>query len=246
MADAEEQRRQPAARRRGAALEDAILRAAAEVLRESGVPGLTMDEVARRAGTNKNAIYRRWPSRVALGIAAYSQMTAADITLPDTGSLRGDALEMLRRANNTWSSPYGEILRGLLAAAGGAPQLLAGLRGPAAGGAAYESAWVTLLGRAVARGEAATEALHPRVASAPTALLRNEYVIRGVPAVPDDVLIEIIDEIFLPLVRGRDPERQPCRGHEAGPGSHAKGDVSATTDGNRKGVGAQKGKPLLM
>jgi hypothetical protein len=35
------------------------------------------------------------------------------------------------------------------------------------------------------------------------ALLRNEYVTRGVPAVPDDVLTEIIDEVFLPLVHGR-------------------------------------------
>lgn len=154
----------------GPALEDAILRAAAEVPKESGVPGLTMDEVARRAGTNKNAIYRRWPSRVALGIAAYSQLAAADITPPDTGSLRGDALGMLRRANSTWSSPYEEILRGLFAAAGGAPQLLAGLRGPAAGGTAYESAWLTLLGQAVARGGAAPEPLHPRVAAAPTAV----------------------------------------------------------------------------
>lgn len=204
MADAGKRpRRQPAARRRGATLEVAILQAAAEVLKESGVQGLTMDEVARRAGTNKNAIYRRWPSRVALGIAAYSQMAAADVTPPDTGSLRGDALEMLRRANSTWSSPYGEILRGLLAAAGGAAELLAELGGPAAGGTAYESVWLTLLGRAVARGEAVAEALHPRVASVPTALLRNEYVTRGVPAVPDDVLTEIIDEVFLPLVHGR-------------------------------------------
>jgi hypothetical protein len=114
------------------------------------------------------------------------------------------------------------------------------------GGTAYESAWLTLLGRAVARGEAATEALHPRVASAATALLRNEYVTRGVRAVPDEVLTEIIDEVFLPLVHGRDPERQACRRHGAGsPGRQAGGDLSATTDGNRNGAGAQKDKPLL-
>lgn len=206
MADAGEGRRQGAARRRGAALEDAILRAAAQILTESGVPSLTMDEVARRAGTNKNAIYRRWPNRVALGIAAYSRLAAADSAPPDTGLLRGDALEMLRRANSTWSSPYGEILRGLLTAAGGAPELLAQLHHPTPGGIAYESAWLTILRRAVARGEAAPEALHPRVASAPTALLRNEYVTRGIPAVPDATLTEIIDEVFLPLVRGRAPE----------------------------------------
>jgi AcrR family transcriptional regulator len=187
-------------------LQDAILRAAAEVLRESGVAGLTMDEVARRAGTNKNAIYRRWPNRVALGVAAYGLLASAETAAPDTGSLRGDALEMLRRANSTWSSPYGEILRGLVAEAGGTPEFLAELRrDPAAGGGASEAVWLTLLGRAVARGEAAPEALHPRVASAPVALLRNEYVTRGVPAVPDPVLTEIVDEVFLPLVRGRAP-----------------------------------------
>lgn len=37
------------------------------------------------------------------------------------------------------------------------------------------------------------------------ALLRNEYVMRGVPAVPDAVLVEIVDEVFLPLVHGRGP-----------------------------------------
>ncbi|WP_433759340.1 hypothetical protein [Nocardia sp. CA-135398] len=37
-------------------------------------------------------------------------------------------------------------------------------------------------------------------------LLRNEFVPRGVPAAaPDDVLIEIVDEVYLPLVRQRTP-----------------------------------------
>ncbi|MFJ8749537.1 TetR/AcrR family transcriptional regulator [Streptomyces sp. NPDC102441] len=204
MPDAGDGRREAGApRRRGAVLEEAILRAAAEVLRESGVAGLTMDEVARRAGTNKNAIYRRWTDRVALGVAAYRRLAAAETTVPDTGSLRGDALELLRGANSTWSSPYGEILRGLIAAAGGTPGLLAELRDPEAGGGAYESAWTEVLGRAVTRGEATPGALHPRVASAPVALLRNEYMTRGVPAVQDAVLVEIVDEVFLPLVHGR-------------------------------------------
>ncbi|WP_461006394.1 TetR/AcrR family transcriptional regulator [Streptomyces capparidis] len=211
MAQAGQERRQAAAtRRRGAVLEEAILRAAAEVLQESGVAGLTMEEVARRAGTNKNALYRRWPNRLALGVAAYRRLAAARTVPPDTGSLRGDALEMLRRANSTWSSPYGEILRGLIAAADGTPEFLAELRrDPAAGGDACQAAWLTLLGRAVARGEAAPEALHPRVAATPTALLRNEYLARGAPSVPDAVLAEIVDEVFLPLVHGRGPAGGP-------------------------------------
>ena len=190
-------------RRRGATLEQAILRAAVEELGEGGYQGLTMDRVARRAGTNKNAIYRRWPSRAALGIAAYRQMAVAGVRLPDTGTLRGDVLELLRRANRNWSSPTGDILRGLLSGVADDPELLAQLREGASDGAS--SMWLTLLGRAVARGEAAPEALHPRAATVAIVLLRNEFITRGVPIVPDDVLVEIVDEVYLPLVRGRGP-----------------------------------------
>ena len=189
-------------RRRGAELEQAILRAAAEALTVAGYGGMTMDKVAQRAGTNKNAIYRRWPQRAALGIAAYRYLADARTPTPDTGSLRGDALELLRAANATWSSPRGAILRDLLAAAVDEPALLELLR-EQAGGSAMNAAWFALLGRAVARGEAPPEAVHPRVATLPMTLLRGEYALRGVPAVPDEVLVEIVDEIFLPLVRGR-------------------------------------------
>ena len=63
--------------------------------------------------------------------------------------------------------------------------------------------WLTMLERAVARGEAPRTAAHPRVATVPVMLLRAEYAMRGIPSVPDEVLIEIVDEVFLPLVRGR-------------------------------------------
>ncbi|MCP2328362.1 AcrR family transcriptional regulator [Hamadaea flava] len=190
------------ARRRGAELEQAILRAAAAELETSGYAGMTMDKVAQRAGTNKNAIYRRWPQRAALGIAAYKFLASARTPAPDTGSLRGDALELLRQANATWSSPRGAILRDLLAAAADEPALLDLLR-EQAGGGAMNAAWFTSLSRAVARGEAPPEAVQPRVAALPMMLLRGEYALRGVPSVSDETLVEIVDEIFLPLVRGR-------------------------------------------
>lgn len=191
-------------RRRGAALEEAILGAAVDELTESGYAGLTMDKVATRAGTNKNAIYRRWPNRLALGIAAYRQLTTT-VQPPDTGALRDDALEWLRQANRYWGSPLGAILRELLSAAGGTAELLAQLQDQS--GDAAAAPWLTILGRAVARGEAAPEALHPRVATVAMVLLRNEFVVRGVPAAPDDVLVEVVDEVYLPLVRSRGGRR---------------------------------------
>jgi hypothetical protein len=86
-------------------------------------------------------------------------------------------LELLRGANRHWSSPAGDILRSLLASAGDDPQLLEQLREQTAD--AGPGTWLTVLGRAVARGEAPPEALHPRVATVAVVLLRNEYITRG-------------------------------------------------------------------
>ena len=191
-------------RRRGAALEEAILRAAADELTQSGYAALTMDKVAARAGTNKNAIYRRWPGRLELGMAAYRRLSRS-VEPPDTGNLRDDVLELLRGANRHWSSPLGGILRELIAAAGGASELLT--QPPEQSADAAAALWLTVLGRAVARGEAAPESLHPRVATVAIDLLRNEFVLRGLPRAPDDVLTEITDEIYLPLIRNRAPAR---------------------------------------
>jgi AcrR family transcriptional regulator len=205
-----------ATRRRGTVLEQAILTAAAEVLAESGYAGLTMDAVARRAGTNKNALYRRWASRAALGVAAYQQAAESRPGPPDTGSLRGDAIELLRCVSRHMCSPRGEILCNLLSAVRDEPALLAQLRQQFdESGAAM---WLTVLGRAVARGEAAPEVLHPRVAVTAFTLLRSEYFARGIAAVPDSVIIEIVDEVYLPLVRGRSlpPEQREPREHADG------------------------------
>ncbi|MFC9243802.1 TetR-like C-terminal domain-containing protein [Streptomyces sp. NPDC057136] len=99
------------------------------------------------------------------------------------------------------SSPLGAILRELLSAAGGTSELLAQLQEQS--GDAAAAPWLTILGRAVARGEASPEALHPRVATVAMVLLRNEFVVRGAPTAPDDALVEIVDEVYLPLLRGR-------------------------------------------
>jgi AcrR family transcriptional regulator len=202
MADAPATPRRPGAtRRRGAALEEAILRAAGDELVEVGYARLTMDRVAKRAGTNKNAIYRRWPNRAALGIAAYRLLVNTDWQIPDTGELRGDVLELLRSANRQWSTPRGDIVRRLFAEASNDPDLMAQMREGALD--AGSNLWLQILGRAVARGEAPPAALHPRVATVAIVLLRNEFVVRGVANVPDSVLVEIVDEVYLPLVRGR-------------------------------------------
>jgi hypothetical protein len=91
----------------------------------------------------------------------------------------------------------------------GDPELLALIQERA--NDARSDVWLTIVGRAVARGDASPDALHPRVATVAVALLRNEYVTRGIPVAPDQVLIDIVDEVFVPLLRGRrvSPSAQP-------------------------------------
>ncbi|WDZ86100.1 TetR/AcrR family transcriptional regulator [Micromonospora cathayae] len=191
-------------RRRGPALEDAILRAAADELTEHGYAGLTVEAVARRAGTNKNAIYRRWPGRAALGVAAYRHLMVADVELPDEGDLRGDVLALLRGVNCDWSSPAGVVLRSLMAGVADDPELLASLRSAASDGGAQR--WLRLLARARTRGEIPDGPVTSRMATVALDLLRNEFVTRGVRTVPDETIVEIVDEVYLPLLRHRQPD----------------------------------------
>ena len=188
-------------RRRGEVLERAILRAALDELTEVGYRRMTMDAVAIRAGTNKTAIYRRWPSRAALAVAAYRRLVAAAEEPPDTGDLRSDVLALLRRANARMAAPQGEILRGLLAETRDDPALFREVRDQFVHGGV--SMWLTILGRAVARGEARPEVLTPRVATVAVDLLRNEFYLNGTPDIPDSAIVEIVDQVYLPLVRAR-------------------------------------------
>ncbi|PXX68642.1 TetR family transcriptional regulator [Nocardia tenerifensis] len=188
-----------APRRRGEVLEQAILQATREELAQTGYPGLTIDRVAARARTNKTAIYRRWPNRATLAVAAHSEAALAE-DLPDTGDLRTDALTMLRNAADRIASPQGEILRILATEMAADPNLLRATRAQLLDAAATR--WLTVLKRAVARGQARPEALAPRIATVAVDLLRNEYLVRGITQIPDTTLEEIIDTIYLPLVRG--------------------------------------------
>ena len=206
---AKSQPRVGATRRRGPALEAALLLAASEELREGGYAGFSMDNVATRAGTNKNVLYRRWPNRAALALATIKQHSLDQEPDIDTGELRADVLGLLRAANTRWTQ-RGAVLRALLSDVADDPRLLNEVRELIIEG--VNETWLKMLGRAVARGELQPEVLHPRVASVALVLLRNEFIVRGVAVVEDRVVVEICDQVYLPLVRGyATPRRKGAR-----------------------------------
>lgn len=70
-----------------------ILEAALDVLVDAGYDRLTMDAVATRARASKATLYRRWTTKASLVIDALLARNGTP-SVPDTGSLRGDLLEV--------------------------------------------------------------------------------------------------------------------------------------------------------
>ncbi|GAA1936276.1 TetR/AcrR family transcriptional regulator [Kitasatospora viridis] len=185
-------------RRRGAALEQALLDAAWEELTEHGYARFTMDAVVKRAGTSPPVLYRRWSSRDELVRAAIAHaLKAARLDTPDTGSLREDVLTLMREINATrvqLITVMNMHLAGYHQETGTSP---GDLLDPLVTGRA--EALDLLFARAVERGEA-RPGLSARIKSLPFDLLRHEILTTFAP-VPDPVLEEIVDTVFLPLVR---------------------------------------------
>ncbi|MFD5468067.1 TetR/AcrR family transcriptional regulator [Kitasatospora sp. NPDC127059] len=185
-------------RRRGAALEKALLDAAWEELAEHGYTRFTVDAVVKRAGTSPPVLYRRWSNRDELVRAALVHaLRQARLDTPDTGSLRGDVLTLMREINST-RAQFITMMNLHLAdhhqQTGTAP---GELRDPLVTGRA--EALDTLYARAAARGEVDPDRLTARLKSLPFDLLRHEILATYAP-VPDAVLEEIVDTLFLPLL----------------------------------------------
>ncbi|WP_375481860.1 TetR-like C-terminal domain-containing protein [uncultured Mycobacterium sp.] len=96
--------------RRGAAVRAAVLEATLVELVDHGIEGVTVAAVAARAGVHETSVYRRWRTRDDLIVDALLERSATQIPVPDTGSLRGDLIELARRVIGYLSSRIGRAL----------------------------------------------------------------------------------------------------------------------------------------
>ncbi len=76
-------------RPRDADVDRRILHAARDLLLSKGYAGLSIDEVAERAGSAKTTLYRRWPTKDHLILSVIARMQD-DVSIPDSGNLRAD------------------------------------------------------------------------------------------------------------------------------------------------------------
>ena len=64
------------------------------LLRRHGYDGLTIDEVAAEGRASKATVYRSWPTKAELVLAAFIEGIQQDDDPPDTGTLRGDLVTL--------------------------------------------------------------------------------------------------------------------------------------------------------
>jgi AcrR family transcriptional regulator len=90
---------------RTARVRAAVMTATLAELAEAGYAALSLESVARRAGVHKTTLYRRWGTREELVLDAMLERAGERISVPDTGSLRMDLLELARTAAANAASP---------------------------------------------------------------------------------------------------------------------------------------------
>lgn len=90
---------------RSARVREAVLTATLDQVVEHGIEGLTIGDVAARAGVAETTIYRRWGTRTALIAEAVTEMAAVGNPAPDTGTLRGDLQQLAEQISDLITRP---------------------------------------------------------------------------------------------------------------------------------------------
>ena len=113
-----------AGRPRDPRINEAVLRATAELLEEVGYLQLTIGAIAERADTNKPAIYRRWPTKAHLVYEAVFPVARTRTWIPPGDDLRGDIRSLVAVGVELLGRPAARAaLPGLMAESASDPTL---------------------------------------------------------------------------------------------------------------------------
>ncbi|MFC5907395.1 TetR/AcrR family transcriptional regulator [Streptacidiphilus monticola] len=77
-----------------------VYEAVIDLVREVGFDAMTMDAVAAKAKISKATLYRQWQGKPQLVVAAMQGTKPVRLEEIDTGSLRGDLMEMARQVGD--------------------------------------------------------------------------------------------------------------------------------------------------
>lgn len=193
-------------RRRGAALEDAILAAAYDELSEVGYTAFTVEGVAARARTGKASIYRRWPRRSELLLDAICARlpTAAecgiDAIIPDEQTTADALREVARNIADVMRSPAGDVMRAIKCEAVIDAELASAIDERFQ--APRREFMMSLVRRGIARGEVRPDADPRLVADVLPAILTYRIILQREPLTAD-AITQIMEQVMIPLLEPR-------------------------------------------
>ncbi len=188
-------------RKRDHTRDAAILDAALEVLAEVGYAGMTMDMVAVRAKAGKATVYRRWSSKTDLVLDAVAHMKLGMVDLgrlPDTGTLRGDLVGLIRPQSIAKGQHRLRVMAGLASVLSHDPGLADAVN------TVINEPWVdayrVFFQRAIDRGEIAMPADIETVLHVVPSMAAFRVLIQRKP-VDQEFLVSLIDGVLLPALR---------------------------------------------
>jgi AcrR family transcriptional regulator len=177
-----------------------ILEAALEVLAETGYDGMTIDMVAARAKAGKATLYRRWASKGELVIDAVACMKQSDVDfdqLPDTGTLRGDLIALIKPHSIEESERKLHVMAGLVSMLTRSPELAEAARIAIVEPRASVNRF--LMQRAVSRGEISADSDIDTIALVQGSMAAHRVLMLRKP-VDRAFLISVIDGVVLPAL----------------------------------------------
>ena len=178
-----------------------ILDATMELLAEVGYAGLTMEGVAARAGVAKTTVYRWWPSKPALVVAAAEDL-AAKVRSPDSGNLGDDLVALLRDVIRVYTKTVaGRITPGLLADMAEHPELADAIGRFWAG---RREIMLEVLRRGISRGE-----LRPDIDLELAADLLYGPIYYRLLVTRAPLTIRFADQVVDAVLRGKAPHAPP-------------------------------------
>ena len=188
-------------RKRDDTLNARIIEAAIDILADVGFDSMTMDMVAASAKAGKATVYRRWSSKAELVRDALIWMSRNSVELdrlPDTGTLRGDLLSLMK----PYSTEYSERKLRVLAKLGSffsenrksAEEATAGIFEP------WTDINRTLMRRAIERGEISAEADIETACEVINALTSYRTLTQNKPFNKDSYAV-LLDNILLPALK---------------------------------------------
>ncbi|MCV7423746.1 TetR/AcrR family transcriptional regulator [Mycobacterium yunnanensis] len=171
-----------------------LLAVTLKLLQQHGYERLTVEAVATEAKASKSTMYRRWPSKADLVLAAFIEGTRESAVPPRTGSLRGDLLA-IGAAVRAQGREHTGTMRAVLNEMSRSEALSAAMQEKFV----YHRTVVIqeVLGEAVARGEIRAEAINPEIWDVLPGYLVFRSLVADRPPTEETVRA-LVDEVLLP------------------------------------------------